>query len=131
MRNLIIFLGLSILLFFGSCKDKSDTKEIQILPPQEFHDATAGNDIQLLDVRTAEEFSEGHLENAKNIDVLEDDFSEKVETLDKEKPLYLYCRSGNRSSKASAILKDKGFKEIYDMEGGFLKWSSEGLDSEN
>lgn len=131
MRNLIIFLGLSILLFFASCKDKSGTKEIQILSPQEFHDATAGNDLQLLDVRTAKEFKDGHLENARNIDVLEDDFSEKVKTLDKEKPLYLYCRSGNRSAKATSILKDMGFREIYDMEGGFLKWNSEGLESEH
>lgn len=131
MKKLTILLGLSMLLFFASCKDKSDTKEIQVLPPQEFHDATAGNDVQLLDVRTAKEFEEGHLEHAKNIDVLEDDFSEKTKTLDKDQPVYLYCRSGNRSAKASSILKDMGFKEIYDMEGGYLKWESEDMQAKN
>lgn len=148
MKKLTILFGLSILLFFASCKDRSVSKEvktlpqnevqiestgkeIQILPPQEFHDATAGNNVQLLDVRTAEEFKEGHLDHAVNIDVLKDDFSEKAKTLDKDQPLYLYCRSGNRSAKASTILKDMGFKEIYDMEGGYLKWESENMQAQN
>lgn len=123
-----------LLLFTAACKNKSEDKVedkgIEILPPQEFHDATAGNNVQLLDVRTPEEFVEGHVANAKNIDVLEDDFNEKVKNLDKDQPVYLYCRSGNRSTKASSILKDMGFKEIYDMKGGFLLWSSEGLESQ-
>ncbi|MGO3182607.1 MAG: rhodanese-like domain-containing protein [Aequorivita sp.] len=135
MKKLIILFGFSMLLLFtAACKNKSEDKVedkgIEILPPQEFHDATAGNNVQLLDVRTPEEFVEGHVANAKNIDVLEDDFNEKVKNLDKDQPVYLYCRSGNRSTKASSILKDMGFKEIYDMKGGFLLWSSEGLESQ-
>lgn len=131
MKKLALFFGITLLLLVGSCKEKDTKKEIQILPPQEFHDATAGNDVQLLDVRTADEFEEGHLDDAINIDVLKEDFSEKAESLDKDKPLYLYCRSGNRSAKASSILKDMGFNEIYDMEGGYLLWSSENIDSQN
>lgn len=148
MKNLTILSGLSMLLFFASCKDKSVTKEeqvfpaqeihdatagneIKILPPQEFHDAIAGKDVQLLDVRTAKEFEEGHVEHSVNIDVLEDDFSEKVKSLNPEKPVYVYCRSGNRSQKASAILNGLGFKEIYDMEGGYLLWESEDIESKN
>lgn len=131
MKNLILLFGLLTLLFFTSCKDKSVAKEIKVLPTLEFHDATAGNDVQLLDVRTPEEFKEGHVANAMNINVLEDDFAAKVETLDRQEPVYLYCRSGKRSAKASAILKDLGFKEIYDMEGGFLSWEDKGLKAEN
>ena len=131
MKKLTILFGLFVLLFFASCKDKSVSKEIQVLPPQEFHDATSGNDVQLLDVRTAKEFEEGHLEHSVNIDVLEDDFTEKVKDLDKEQPIYLYCRSGKRSANASSILKDMGFKEIYDMEGGYLKWESEDIEAKN
>lgn len=124
MRNIVILFGIAILLIFNSCKDKNIDKETVVLSTQEFYDATAKNNVQLLDVRTAKEFEAGHLEDAINIDVLEADFSEKAESLDKEQALYLYCRSGNRSAKASAILKDLGFKEIYDMEGGYLQWES-------
>lgn len=131
MKNLIILFGLSALLLLASCKDKSDARIITVLPTQEFHDATAGNKVQLLDVRTPEEFKDGHVTNAININVLEDDFTSKAETFDKQKPVYLYCRSGKRSAKASAILKDLGFKEIYDMEGGFLSWEDEGLEAQN
>jgi len=131
MKNLIILFGLTMLLILGSCKDKDANKEIVILSPQEFYDATAQKDLQLLDVRTSKEFEEGHLEDAVNIDVLEDDFSAKAESLDKEQPVYLYCRSGNRSAKASAILTDLGFKEIYDMQGGYLQWESEDIEANN
>lgn len=131
MKNLTIFFGLIILLTFGACNDKSTKKEIVILSPQEFYDATAQNDVQLLDVRTSKEFEEGHLDEAVNIDVLEDDFSSKVKNLDKEQPVYLYCRSGNRSAKATSILNGLGFKEIYDMEGGYLQWETTDFPDKN
>ncbi|WP_310992707.1 rhodanese-like domain-containing protein [Aequorivita marina] len=130
MKRISVLIIFSMLLFFASCKNKEESKEIdqiEVLAPQKFHDATAGNQVQLLDVRTNKEFEEGHLESAVNIDVLEDDFAEKAKTLDKSQPVYLYCRSGNRSQKAAATLKDMGFEKIYDMEGGYLLWSSEGL----
>lgn len=131
MKTIIILFGLFFLLLFTSCKEKSEAKEVQILTPSEFHDATAGKNVQLLDVRTPEEFQEGHVADAVNINVLEEDFAENAKNLDPEKPVYLYCRSGNRSAKASAILEGLGFKEIYDMEGGFLNWEEKGLESKN
>lgn len=131
MKRFTILFGLAILLFFASCKEKSVSQEIQVLAPQEFHDATAGKNVQLLDVRTAQEFGEGHVANAVNVDVLEDDFSEKVKGLNPEKPVYVYCRSGKRSAKATAILEGLGFKEIYDMEGGYLQWENDGIDAKN
>ena len=54
-----------------------------------------------------------------------------IRKLDKNEPIYLYCRSGKRSAKAAQILKEMGFKEIYDMEGGFLNWESQGLQEKN
>ena len=131
MKKLTILFGLIILLFFASCNEKSVSQEIQVLNPQAFHDATAGKDVQLLDVRTAKEFAEGHVSNAVNVDVLQDNFSEKVKDLNPAKPVYVYCRSGNRSAKATAILMGLGFKEIYDMEGGYLKWESDSIDVKN
>lgn len=82
-----------------------------------------GADVQLVDVRRPNEFLEGHIEGALNIDFLEDGFAQKVEhKLDKDKPVMLYCRSGRRSAAAARELEALGFKEIYDLEGGFLQW---------
>lgn len=106
-------------LFLACKKDKS--REITVITVEEVREALDDN-IQLIDVRTMEEFSEGHLINARNICVTDDDFEEKASKLDKNSPVYLYCRSGKRSARAAEILQKMGFTEIYDIEGGFLKW---------
>ncbi len=125
MKKALILFGLTALLFFTACKDKSIAQEIQVLEPQEFHDSLLkNNDVQLIDVRTKAEFEEGHLQDALNIDVLQTNFITEAEKLNLEKPVYLYCRSGKRSAKAALILKDVGFKEIYDLQGGYLNWES-------
>jgi len=82
---------------------------------------------QILDVRTPKEFSDQHLENAVNINWNGDDFDKKVAELDKSKPVFVYCLSGGRSSKASGKLAELGFKEIYEMEGGIVKWNASRL----
>ena len=132
MKKATFLFGLTLVLFFTACKDKSIAQEIQVLTPQEFHDSIIKeNDIQLIDARTDAEFEEGHLQDAKNIDVLESNFITEAEKLNVEKPVYVYCRSGKRSAKAALILKDLGFKEIYDMQGGYLQWESEGFQNKN
>ncbi len=81
---------------------------------------------QLLDVRTPQEYKEGHLNNSLNIDYKSSDFREKIKSLDKTKPVFVYCLAGSRSAAAAEILHENGFKEIYDMKGGYLKWTSSG-----
>lgn len=78
---------------------------------------------QLLDVRTPEEFTAGHLEKSTNINWLGDNFVEETKTLDKNKAVYVYCRSGKRSLKAAEKLSELGFKNIYNLDGGYLKWT--------
>jgi len=73
----------------------------------------------LIDVRTPQEFEAGHLENAVNIDWFANDFIEKFETLDKEKPVYVYCKMGGRSTKAAHVLDSLGFEKVIDLEGGY------------
>ena len=85
-------------------------------------------DAQLIDVRTPEEFEEGHIANALNIDFFSDNFLQNMEKLDKEKPVVLYCKSGNRSNKSVQKLKDSGFSKIYDVDGGITEWKSKGFD---
>ena len=79
---------------------------------------------QLVDVRTTGEYGGGHLPKAQNIDYKSADFTTKIQTLDKSKPVFLYCLSGGRSGEAMTILKQNGFNEVYNMGGGYLKWTS-------
>lgn len=82
-----------------------------------------GQQIQLIDVRTPDEFLENNIEGAQNIDISSNDFEQKVAQLDQNKPIYVYCRKGSRSRKASQKLEDLGFTEIYDLKGGILEWN--------
>jgi thioredoxin len=82
---------------------------------------------QILDVRTPEEFATDHINNAQNINWLGSDFTAKTNSLDKSKPVYVYCKIGGRSQQAVEKLSELGFKEIVQLEGGFLKWEAAGL----
>lgn len=131
MKRLFLFISLVMALFFVSCKDKSVAEEVKVISVEEVREAMGNGEFQLIDVRTIEEFGEGHLKNAKNICVTDDDFKEKVAKLNRNEPVYLYCRSGKRSARAGEILREMGFTEIYDMDGGILKWNEEDFELEN
>jgi rhodanese-related sulfurtransferase len=118
-------LSLVFLLFGVTSCLKSQADGVQVLDVAKYEKKMAQPDVQLVDVRTPEEFNEGHIENAVNIDFMADDFDAKVVSLDKEKPVMVYCKSGGRSAKASARLKELGFKNITDLEGGISNWTSE------
>ena len=80
----------------------------------------------ILDVRTPEEIEEGYIPNAKNIDIyLGQEFLDELEKLDKSKNYYVYCRSGNRSGQACAIMNSIGIANTYNLEGGFMNWEGE------
>lgn len=80
---------------------------------------------QLIDVRTPEEYMRGHLKRAINLNFNDDDFEDIVKNkLDKTRPVFVYCFSGRRSTDAAVFLRDLGYKEVYDMAGGFAKWTS-------
>ena len=83
--------------------------------------------VQVLDVRTKEEWDAGRLKGAIRVDFLEEGFLTKaVAALDPKKPLLVYCRSGNRSEKAAKILRDGGFSAVYEMTGGIVAWEAAG-----
>ncbi|MDC6361161.1 MULTISPECIES: rhodanese-like domain-containing protein [Flavobacteriaceae] len=80
----------------------------------------------ILDVRTPEEIEEGYIPNAIKIDIyLGQEFIDELEELDKSKNYYVYCRSGNRSGQACAIMNSIGFENTYNLEGGFMNWEGE------
>ena len=84
------------------------------------------NDAILVDVRTEDEYNSGYIENSLNIDYFSNEFSVNADKLDKNTPIILYCRSGNRSSMSANKISKLGFSEIYNLEGGILEWIEEG-----
>ncbi len=108
--------------FFGTKQPKSN--KIKILDATDYVTAISGRKAQLIDVRTANEYRSGHIKNAINIDFFDKaNFDRSFEKLDKNKPVYLYCRSGSRSKNAAQRLLEMGFSEIYDLKGGYQRWN--------
>jgi thioredoxin len=110
-----------------SCKGQTSKNVINLDPKPFSEKITATPNAQVIDVRTPREFAGGHLDNALNIDWLNDTFEANAQKLDKTKPVFVYCKTSNRSPQAAAKLEELGFKTIYNMQGGLLKWDAEGL----
>ena len=92
----------------------------------EFQTYIADGNVQLLDVRTADEFAEGHIAGAVLVDVNEDGFMEKaMAVLSTERPVAVYCRSGRRSARAATLLANQGYK-VTNLDGGVLAWQDHG-----
>jgi thioredoxin 1 len=81
----------------------------------------------ILDVRTSGEFSKGHLNKAINIDWNNRNFETKIASLDKTKPVFVYCLSGSRSADAAKLMRSIGFKEVYELQEGLIKWRGANL----
>lgn len=83
-------------------------------------------EITVVDVRTPEEFADGHVDGAVLIDFYDDDFAEQLAELDPDGTYLLYCRSGNRSGQATAIMTELGYDRVYDLDGGVIAWDGQG-----
>ena len=84
-------------------------------------------DFVIIDVRTPEEFAQGHLENAVNIDYNSTAFSDEIKTLDKNRTYLIYCQSGARSGQALGLMAVLQFVEVYNISGGITAWQAAGL----
>jgi len=125
--SLIIGVALS-----GSCvgKEKSTRVKENITPQEAFtliQNNKSNPDFVIIDVRTLEEFADGHIENAANLDYYSETFQDELDKRDKNKTYFIYCRSGNRSGKALKIMEELNFREVYNMSGGIIEWKAEGL----
>jgi phage shock protein E len=87
-----------------------------------FKNLIDNDSIVLIDVRTPEEYSDGHLQNATHIDFHHEDFEDLIDELDKRKKYLVYCRSGNRSRQAMFLMRDLGFEEVYNLSEGINSW---------
>ncbi|CAN5653831.1 rhodanese-like domain-containing protein [soil metagenome] len=89
-----------------------------------FRDMIDDEKYVILDVRTEDEFKEGHLENSQLIDFYSDNFRDELAKLDKDKEYLVYCHSGGRSGKCMNMMGELGFKNVYNMAGGILDWTA-------
>jgi thioredoxin len=119
MQNLIAVL---LIVLFSSCNAQNGFKNLN---PTDFEKGINQTNAQILDVRTSEEFTTKHIQGAKNIDINATGFINQLQTLDKDKPLYIYCLAGGRSRKAAEVAVSNGFKEVYNLEFGINSWISE------
>lgn len=126
MKRFLLYICSILSIAIFSCQSTTD-KNIKRLPPNELNTFLKDKTIQLIDVRTPKEFEEEHIENAENINFYDEDFTIKINKLNKDEPVYVYCRSGKRSGKSAKEFKKLGFTKIYDLEGGILNWKSEGF----
>ena len=110
-----------IAAFLGSLLG-CNAAEFKSVTPPEFQEVIADTAVQVLDSRTAEEYADGHIARAINIDVLKDDFADiATKTLDARRTVAVYCRSGRRSKKAAQILTEKGYT-VIELNKGYLSW---------
>ena len=118
--KLMLFVLVTVLGISCNTKSQSQSDAIKVLTPTEFKEKLANQTI--IDIRTPQEYSQGHIEGAVNINYYDSNFIDQIAKYDKNQPIFIYCRSGNRTSPASKKIADFGFKQIYDLEGGILSW---------
>jgi rhodanese-related sulfurtransferase len=115
-------LVLALGVFSISCESQ-DSMGFSNITKDQLQSMLKDGGIQLVDVRTDEEVSEGMIEGALHIDIHSDTFADRMKALDQSKPIVIYCKSGGRSSRAASNMVDWGYKEVYNLEGGYDGWA--------
>jgi len=133
---LTVLLVIGVVLAGGYNTGKTATMEtpapiVEDVSPREAATLIENNrnnpDFIILDVRTPEEFADGHLANAVNIDFYAKTFRDELTKLDKSQTYLVYCRSGARSLSSAQIMEGLNFKEVYNLSGGIIGWKAEGM----
>lgn len=128
-KNLSLMSYLLLALMTASCQSSPNTdttnEGFQDLNVSEFKQKMETSGVVVLDVRTPEETAEGMITGAQELDFRAPDFQEQLEKLDPDKTYLVYCRSGGRSSSACSMMEEMGFKDVYNLVGGYQRWSAE------
>ena len=130
MKTHTAIIFLLTLMTLAGCNQQAEGQKLD--SPKEFKAFFEDNpNAQLIDIRTGDEVSRGYIAGATHIDFYKEDFKAQMLALDKSKPVMVYCAAGGRSGKAAKMLKDMGFLEVHDLDGGINSWVSEGLPLKN
>ena len=119
-----IIASLAFVLLLTGCSSNPSATDLSV---SEFTGKVAEQGIVTLDVRTPGEFNEGHSEGAQLIDFQSGNFENEIAALDKSKTYAVYCRSGNRSGQAVKVMREAGFNNLYNLNGGVIDWANAGL----
>ncbi|MFY0690039.1 MAG: rhodanese-like domain-containing protein [Cyclobacteriaceae bacterium] len=117
---------ISILIVLFSCSSTTNQQGPQVLESDQFELQMKNEGVQLIDVRTPNEYNQGHLPNAILLDYSGGQLQKSLDKLDKDKPVMVYCAVGGRSGRAAKLLSESGFKVVYDLQGGIRDWTSQG-----
>ena len=120
----VIALFASVLLLAGCSSSAAGVTNMNV---SEFSKKITEAGVITVDVRTPGEFITGHIQGAQNIDFESGNFENQISTLDKNGTYAVYCRSGNRSGQAVAIMHDAGFHNVYNLNGGIIDWTNSGM----
>lgn len=123
MKKLLYITMLLIALVSCQAQKKDGT---ELLPPTEFAHKVETEKGQLIDVRTPGEYKSGYIDGAVNIHLYDKDFEQRIDKLDKDETVYVYCKAGGRSAEAVEIMHEKGFKHIVELDGGMDAWNEAG-----
>lgn len=129
MHYVIKTFAFILLLGFSSCQQETANTKVYLNATEVKQLITSDQEVVVLDVRTPSEFQDGHLEGAVNIDYTSPDFEQEIAKLDTAATYLLYCKSGNRSNKATAVMKRKNFNNIYNATVGFDALQSAGIET--
>ncbi len=121
MKKLFFF---SLVLIFASACSQQKAAVLNVEAFSELIDEEVS--LQLVDVRTPEEFQMGHMKDALLVDYFSEEFESRIDGLNKNQPIAVYCAVGQRSMKVYELLQEKGFKEVYHLDGGLDQWIAEG-----
>lgn len=125
--HLILAVLVASAITIAGCSS-STSEMIETVSPAAAAEAIDANaEAIVLDIRTPDEFEQGIIEGAVNIDFYEPDFAEQLEGLDRNADYVVYCRSGNRSGQAMPTFKELGFTSVIEIDGGIANWYQEGL----
>ncbi|MCF6269217.1 MAG: thioredoxin domain-containing protein [Melioribacteraceae bacterium] len=129
MNMITLIKVIVVIIILSSCSDNKvgqTTSVISNVDAKTFKELIDAEKGIILDVRTPSEVAEGYINNASIINIYDEDFISKINLMQKDNEIYVYCRSGSRSSKAAELLKENGFGKIYNLKGGISAWKNSG-----
>lgn len=127
MRKVVVIFSILITLLGAMLSCTAQVGNSTDLKPADFKKQVELQGVQLIDVRTPQEFQSGHIQGSVNLDWYDAAFKSKVSALDKGKPVYVYCAVGGRSGQAKSMLEGLGFTKVYNLAGGIDAWKKTNL----
>jgi len=126
MKTLALFLSLAVFAITSLSADETKKPTVTHVDVAAAEKLVKEGKVTVLDVRTSDEYKEGHIDGATNIDFTENNFASEVKKLDKDKPILVHCAAGGRSTKSLPTLEKEGFTQVYHLDGGFKDWVAKG-----